>query len=341
MRFRKRINICKGVKLNISKSGLSATVGVKGLSLNLGKGGVFLNTSLPGTGLYDRKKLIGADKLPFGKKKEEKKSAGKQTAARQDVALPSFSLDVEENGEINVINDETGREITAASTLKKIRATDEYKEEFAEAMDKYREEIEAESESFLNISRCTPPLNGDWEDRAEYASPVYMEETIEAWLNELDLPVEFELDFEYNEESQCMMVDLDLPEIEDLPDEKTVQLASGEVKTKAKSQKELKQDYVNCVLGLGVFCASNFFCITPDMERILLSAYTQRRNTKTGDQEDVYIYSVIFERRPFEKGGYQDDDPEAFIGKFKSRMIKLASGDLKKIEPYTAEDIGE
>ena len=58
MRFRKQISICKGVKLNLSGSGVSCTVGGKGISLNLGKNGVFLNTSLPGTGLSDRRKLI-------------------------------------------------------------------------------------------------------------------------------------------------------------------------------------------------------------------------------------------------------------------------------------------
>lgn len=36
MRFRKSIKICKGVRLNLSKSGVSATVGIKGASVNFG-----------------------------------------------------------------------------------------------------------------------------------------------------------------------------------------------------------------------------------------------------------------------------------------------------------------
>ena len=78
MRFRKTVNICKGVKMNLSKSGASFTVGGKGISLNLGKNGVFLNTSLPGTGIYDRKRILGGFGDLFGKKdKEEKKSKAK------------------------------------------------------------------------------------------------------------------------------------------------------------------------------------------------------------------------------------------------------------------------
>ena len=62
MRFQKSIQICRGVRLNVSKSGVSATVGVKGLSVNLGKKGVFLNTRIPGTGLSDRWRLFGGTK---------------------------------------------------------------------------------------------------------------------------------------------------------------------------------------------------------------------------------------------------------------------------------------
>lgn len=46
-----------GFRLNLSKSGMSATVGIKGLSLNVGQNGVYLNTGMPGTGIYDRTKL--------------------------------------------------------------------------------------------------------------------------------------------------------------------------------------------------------------------------------------------------------------------------------------------
>ena len=55
--FRKRISIAPGFKLNLSKSGVGLTAGVKGASLSFGQKGVFLNNSIPGTGLYRRKKL--------------------------------------------------------------------------------------------------------------------------------------------------------------------------------------------------------------------------------------------------------------------------------------------
>jgi hypothetical protein len=59
MRFRKSINLGKSIKLNISKSGVSTTIGGKGASLNMGGKGTYLNTGIPGTGIYDRKKING------------------------------------------------------------------------------------------------------------------------------------------------------------------------------------------------------------------------------------------------------------------------------------------
>lgn len=59
MRFRRRIKVFPGFSLNLSGSGVSGTFGIPGASVNVGRGGTFLNTSIPGTGLYDRKRVGG------------------------------------------------------------------------------------------------------------------------------------------------------------------------------------------------------------------------------------------------------------------------------------------
>ena len=75
------------------------------------------------------------------------------------------------------------------------------------------------------------------------------------------------------------------------------------------------------------------------MERVLLSAYTQRRDSKTGELTDTYIYSVVYERAAFEQKGYQQEDPEVFACRFRNRMNKAAAGDLKAIVPYSPADL--
>lgn len=55
--FRKRIKVAPGVTINLSKGGVSTTIGTRGASLTMGNNGTFINTSIPGTGLYQRKKI--------------------------------------------------------------------------------------------------------------------------------------------------------------------------------------------------------------------------------------------------------------------------------------------
>jgi hypothetical protein len=61
-RFQKRISLFPGIRLNLSKSGASVTVGKPGLSVNLGKDGATGNVGIPGTGLSYREK-IGSDRI--------------------------------------------------------------------------------------------------------------------------------------------------------------------------------------------------------------------------------------------------------------------------------------
>ena len=57
IRFRKYITIIPGVKINLSKSGVSATIGHKGASVNISKNGTFVNAGIPGTGIFMRERI--------------------------------------------------------------------------------------------------------------------------------------------------------------------------------------------------------------------------------------------------------------------------------------------
>ena len=134
------------------------------------------------------------------------------------------------------------------------------------------------------------------------------------------------------------MIDLDLPEIEDMPQNALSELADGTVKIKKKTKKQQYEDYRTCVFGLGEYVASHAFGVVPQAEKIVVSAYTQRRDEKTGDLLDVFIYSVVFDRAAFKKD-YQEKDPYDFCGGLKSRFYVLASGVMKEIAPFEAADI--
>lgn len=55
IRFRKSFRLFPGVKVNVSKSGVSTSIGGAPFTVNVGKRGIMQTISLPGTGLSWRK----------------------------------------------------------------------------------------------------------------------------------------------------------------------------------------------------------------------------------------------------------------------------------------------
>src|SRR5215469_1499050 len=56
-RFQKRLSILPGVRINLSKGGVSTSIGPRGADVNIGRDGVTTNAGIPGTGLSYRSKL--------------------------------------------------------------------------------------------------------------------------------------------------------------------------------------------------------------------------------------------------------------------------------------------
>mgnify|MGYP003340065675 FL=1 len=56
-RFYKRIKLMPGVRLNVSGSGTSLSVGRRGASVTFSSRGTFLNTGIPGTGIAIRARI--------------------------------------------------------------------------------------------------------------------------------------------------------------------------------------------------------------------------------------------------------------------------------------------
>ncbi len=66
-RFRRSFKVIPGVRLNLSRHGLSASIGGAPLTLNVGPQGVYGTASVPGAGISFRQKLggvPGAQHLP-------------------------------------------------------------------------------------------------------------------------------------------------------------------------------------------------------------------------------------------------------------------------------------
>lgn len=74
-RFRRSIRVAPGIKLNLSKSGISTSIGRPGATLNLGSKGTRATIGLPGTGLSYSTKMQ-AERSSDGRDSGARKSGG-------------------------------------------------------------------------------------------------------------------------------------------------------------------------------------------------------------------------------------------------------------------------
>ena len=87
--FRKRIKVIPGVTINLSKSGISTSVGVRGASLTFRSDGVYRNLGLPGTGIYSREKVDAYGRQGASRRGEQRNAPQRWSLLRSHPTIPS------------------------------------------------------------------------------------------------------------------------------------------------------------------------------------------------------------------------------------------------------------
>lgn len=454
-RFRRSVKILPGVKVNLSSSGTSFTLGPRGYTTTYSKRGTYRNVGIPGTGISARYKIDGQKSSPKRRAGAAKATVRTEFAQKQQMSVavrewieytgdhnPHVVIDLALDGTITLY-DAKGHEILDQKLISIIKRTPMYMdqlpalkaEHLAEVAERV-EEMDAQNDKYIKIYQHSPAVLGReyyedalsklkpnhidpepytvapptadsvrallmedakqevkgsvfkrgrlrqlyvddhfpdrflnetkvWEhEKAEFEAAEsarvreindvyqeeyesvrmsfekalagatnYIESAAEEWIATCDLPVEISTQFEYREDEHCLMVDLDLPEIEDLPAQVATQLANGDLRIKDKTQKQLRFEYAECVFGLAIYIAANLMNASPEIEMVTVSGYTQRRN-RAGDMCDDYIYSIKFERGTFYGVNYETMDPEAFCMSFENRCNLTQTKIFRVIEPY-------
>lgn len=438
-RFSKRISICKGVNLNVSKSGVGISLGVKGASISIGSRGTYLNTGIPGTGISYRQKITSSSNS----------NQGSSNIMEYDFPPGStFQFKIDNDGnETFLLLDSSGRPFSNDYLAKKIKKSPLYKEIVEKARKekndykqkqnddivyiykltpkiisvddviKERDDLSSVQQNYYNVRAFTEPqprytnfyeeanafakatvktrmfwkkkefireatnkkmdelykiamaewtarhdefyLNEnqikkekDAEFKKEYDCMIaernktyeqilnpsfdYLQETVSYVLSQIQLPVDFSIDYAVSD--KCIELDIDLPEIENLPQTTSSILQSGKLSIKKKSVTELNKDYATSVVGMSFFFAGILFNISPAIEKISIAGYTQRVSKKTGNVEDQYIYSVTYIRDIFSKLNISNIDPLEAIDNFDHTINISSKYELKTIDVKFSEN---
>ena len=344
-RFSKRITLLPGVRMNLSKSGASLSVGPRGASVTMGKRGVYGNVGLPGTGLSYRERL-------------DKPNRPERAPAAPRPELPSRLVAILENDEIRFTDE---NELPIDPSLYPV-ARRAMKEEIAGLLESNAAARNAAIDDLLLLHHDIPtsvqpakPSSGKPQREAYPSQEAYMEALMQ-WraaqanagpdlsalendiletLGQLEWPRETNIAIELRDKR--LLLDVDLPEIEDMPTERWLpNNGHGTLVVKNVTQKDLAAFYLGHVSSLILRLIGHSFSVSSGIRSVAISAYTQRSGS-TGRVDDEYVAAAEIDRN----GWNQVDcsqmsaiDPENLLRRFGAKMEVNSRGVLKVQQPF-------
>lgn len=309
IRFSKSLKLGDLIKINFSKSGVSATIGKKGASINVGSKGTYLNLSptiagITGTGVSYRKKITGGygsllGKLT-GKDNKEKIDSKKENTVESvdDTTVIEFEKNLNESVNVHKLADKV---LNVSQFDKKIE--------------------DEQNQSVKEIYELSK--NGD-------------EDTIEQLVGSFMLNFDFAYPVKANYElkDHTLYVDLDLPEIEEL-DKEYPEVVKEQIMNKKKTKGQLKQEYAYTVMSLSAYLSAQIFNLSSYINEIIISGFTTLRNND-GDLKDEYLYSIKYLRNKFEEIELSNiDNIYEFILSFENRInLNIENYSFKSVKPF-------
>jgi len=164
-----------------------------------------------------------------------------------------------------------------------------------------------------------------------------MEETLEGSLKAIEWPRETAISAEINDGGWTVLLDVDLPEIEDMP-KTTASVPSKGYKLTVKdmSATKIQKLYMQHVHGIGFRIIGEAFAVLPSAQEVILSAFSQRPDKATGAVSDEYLYSVRVKRADWARidfGNLDALDVIAALERFELRRDMSKTGVFRPVEP--------
>ena len=337
--FRKSIKIANGLKLNVSKSGVSLTAGKKGMHYTINsKGKSTASVGLPGTGLSYRKSFDtfgGLSKLFGGSDSKEEK---KTTTKTKKEALTKNGDSLTKNNVVENVNENS-------EDVSKYNDYLEYIDKIKSFHKDCPKQIDWDSLANANV-----PSNASqadvlvWQENISLAKEV-LNKDVDAYLKVIneyssmhDIAA-FGSEFEFGSDDGNTLTANFLVNIKDVvPTVGFKQSESGKVsdfELKGSAYNDLAQDYVcSCAIRI----AREVFALLP-IDFLIVNAEDKIFDSSTGNQRDATIMSTLFIRDGFSNINFDMIDPSDFVARFKSNLSFTKTNGFKEVKELTMPKI--
>lgn len=176
-----------------------------------------------------------------------------------------------------------------------------------------------------------------------YTDQEAMSEFLESSLQEIIWPRETNVSTEMLDNGRVIFIDVDLPEIEDMPSKKAAVPTNGyKLSVKDLSATYIQKLYMQHIHGIAFRTVGEVFASLPKAGEVVLSGYSQRPNRATGQVSDEYLLSVRVKRDAWVDlafGNLASVDIVESLTRFELKRSMTKTGIFKPIEPYSPANL--
>ena len=328
--FRKSIKIANGLRLNVSKSGVSLTAGKKGMHYTINsKGKSTASVGIPGTGVSYRKSFDtfgGLSSLFGGNKKEEKvttkKTSGDSLTRNNRKSITTSSISREQFDDynayikqikslhVNCTKSVDWKSLALASVPNNISDND--KEKWQKDITLAKDILNKDIDSYLEVVQKYSSLN----NISAYGSD------FEFGVSDKDI-----LSVRFETKIKDVLPSIGYKENEDG--------SISDFKLKSSTYNDLAQDYV-CSCSIRI--AREVFALLP-VDFVLVNAEEEMFDSSTGNNEQTTIMSILYMRDGFNNINFELIDPSDFCARFKENMSFTKTGGFKPVKEIDVTSI--
>ena len=177
-------------------------------------------------------------------------------------------------------------------------------------------------------------------ERARRGSVAEMSDFFQHRVEALEWPRETLIDYQIERGGDVMLVDVDLPEIEDMPRKQASVPGRGlRLSIRSMSDARRRRNYARHIHGVLFRTIGECFAAFPRMRRVVGSGFSQRVGSATGTVTEDYLISVSVDRRRWSRidfSALERVDPVEALAQFDLRRRMTKTGVFTPIEPFTA-----